>query len=318
MSNPILEIVHILTPGQVTAIQLSAVGAAVCASMGYGMYLIITMRAIRRGFRGSRPRWMMLAVILMMFLTTTIIFTGNIQAAVEEVVLIGAPSFSAPSIQYFDFVYLTAGALQISISNAVVVWRAWVICDRRSKSECFVVHVTSQLSHDDINNYQVATFYFQVKVLSESHYIILSWLIGQSREYERTVRTNIRHSPTSAIVHRVLMLLVQSGLVYLILWVGDNSDAHISSPLMLCQTIHTILFFIPSAIVEYYFVLAWVTYIQAMWPSVIIILVTDETHLVETTTLRHSFSVGHAQQIVVTSQFDHRKSESKSLPFSPV
>ncbi|KAJ7584542.1 hypothetical protein C8J56DRAFT_1090319 [Mycena floridula] len=135
MSNSIPEIVHILTSDQVTAIQLSAVGSAVCVSMGYGMYLIITMKAIyvliRRGVRGSRPRSMMLAVILMIFLTTTIVFAGDIQAAVEEVVLIGAPSISAPSVQLFNFVYLAAGALLLLMSDAVVVWRAWVICDRR-------------------------------------------------------------------------------------------------------------------------------------------------------------------------------------------
>ncbi|KAJ7584491.1 hypothetical protein C8J56DRAFT_951157 [Mycena floridula] len=319
MSNAIPEIVHILTPEQVTAIQLSAVGAAVCASMWYGMYLIITMRAIyvliRRGLGGSRPRWMMLAVILMLFFTTTIVFTGDIQTAVEEVVLIGAPTFSAPSIQDFNFLYLIAGSLLIFMSDAVVVWRAWVICDRRWVKitlSCCVVGAIIANVIATVNKVRslapggspTPTFiaFLTVPLPLLITNVAATLAVGQAAwEYKRTVRENIRHSSTSAIVHRVLMLCVQSGLLYLILW-----------------TIHAVLFFIPSAIIQYYFVLMSEIYILGMWPSVIIILVIEETPLVETNALRHSFSVGHTQQTVVASGFDHRRSESKAIPLSPV
>ncbi|KAJ7584548.1 hypothetical protein C8J56DRAFT_893197 [Mycena floridula] len=288
--------VNRLTPGQVAAIQQYAVGPAACASLLYGIYLIISMRAIhllmRRGLRTSRPRCILLATIVMMFLATTTVFRRDIQAALEQVSFIGDTSYSAP-FQYHDFASVAAGCMLVLMSDMIVVWRTWVICDRWlvkitlsccMAGSCGILFPVISRMHMVTSN-QLESFLLVwpgSKLLLQDFrvhwecfylwsYLYLSPMLSQLWElltlpgYTAVLRKKVSMDVQMAALFAAYWdFFVESGLLYVVVWLLDVTS-----------------FLISPTSVEFYYVCMTVNYMLAIYPATVIILVTQRTPLPE-------------------------------------
>ncbi|KAJ7584589.1 hypothetical protein C8J56DRAFT_951392 [Mycena floridula] len=276
--------IRLLTPEQVIEVQQFAVGATACAALGYGTYLILSFRAmyvlIRRGLWESRPRCVLLAAVLMMFIATTTVFVGDIGIALNQVRFFGEnPYPTGPrSFDHSNIVRSVASRILVLLSDAIIVWRAWVICNRRALKIILSCCMLGAL---------VGTLFEGIKVLkslaagrpSETMAVFLSMMLPilttnlvatlaighKAWVYRRTVRNNPSVISVSTEAHnKVFLLFLESGLLYLVVWALD-----------------TTLGFIPSANLAYTYVDITVSYLLAMYPAVIIILVTQRTPLLE-------------------------------------
>ncbi|KAJ7584564.1 hypothetical protein C8J56DRAFT_1090358 [Mycena floridula] len=274
MSNTTSSTVYSLSPEQGSAIGKYAVGTAVCASLLYGIYLLLSMRAISRGLRTSRPRCILLAIIVIMFLATTALFDRDIQGALQQIIFLGKSRTPVLSniFQYYNVTYIVAICMLILMGDAIVVWRAWVICDTRlvkrilscCMSSCGIGTMISLVSQVQSVNGGLkpsrSTILLPVMVPSFITNLVATLAIGHTAwVYSHTSKRNPKDSPASGSIHTILLLFIESGFLYIIFWI-----------------VYATVAFIPSAIVGYYFL-----HIFAIYPVAIIILVAQRTPLPE-------------------------------------
>ncbi|KAJ7584562.1 hypothetical protein C8J56DRAFT_1054023 [Mycena floridula] len=277
MSNSTASIICSLSLEQGSAIGTYAVGIAVCASLLYEIYLVLSMRAIyilmSRGLRTSRPRCCLLAIILIMFLATTTLFNRDIQGALEQIMFLGKnPTLVLHTFQYFNVTYIVALCMLTLMSDAIVVWRAWVICNSRSvkrilsccmlsSSVGIMVSFVSEIrSANGELEAPLSAILLPVLVPAFITNLVATLTIGHTAwTYSHTSKRNPKDSPASGSIHTILLLFIESGFLYIILW-----------------TVYVILAFIPSTNVEYRFVHTF-----AIYPVAIIILVAQRTPLPE-------------------------------------
>ncbi|KAJ7584613.1 hypothetical protein C8J56DRAFT_1054070 [Mycena floridula] len=293
MSNT--TIVYLLTQEQVAAVQLSAVGTTACASLGYGMYLLLTMRAIyvlsRRGLRKSQPRCVLLAAIVLMSMATTGLFVANISNALAEISSVADAPKSDSIYQRFYLGGIStsiAGIISahalILISDVIVVWRAWVICDRRLVKiilSCCMAGSLTGIIFEGLREVQIATGSRQLEmpeIMTAGLSMLLPMLVTNSVAtltiahkawvYRCTVRKNSDSGFIPNRAHPLLLLFLKSGSLYIVIW---------------ALYFLLSLLFIPSASIGMSFLNIIVAYLLALYPVLIIILVVQQTPLLETT-----------------------------------
>ncbi|KAJ7584616.1 hypothetical protein C8J56DRAFT_1166645 [Mycena floridula] len=269
---------HLLTPEQVIVVQQSAVGGAACASLGYGIYLILSIQAmcvlVQQGLRKSRPRCVLLATIIVMFLATTASFVSNISIALMEVALIGEihdPGF----YQLFIVVGIISIRIQILISDLIVVWRAWAICDRRWVKiilSCCTIGSLAGILLEGVIEVQAAINGEESETTALALSILLPILITNSVAtwtivhkawiYRCTIRRNSDASLIPSRGQQFLLLFIKSGFVYIIIW-----------------ALYVTLLFISPTSVWHLYATVTVGYLLALYPVLVIILVTQRASL---------------------------------------
>ncbi|KAJ7584544.1 hypothetical protein C8J56DRAFT_893193 [Mycena floridula] len=226
-------------------------------------------------------------MIVMLFATTTI-SRYYIQMALEQVSLFGQDPCH-PLIYPFQsdaVAYYISLCIVILLGDGIVVWRAWVICSRRwvnitlgicMVGSCIGIIFVIAVALQDVTAgrpIQVTAMLLFLVLPTFITNVIATLAIGHTVwVYERTIRANPDKVPTPVTVHRVLFFLLESGLLYMVLWITN-----------------AILVLIPSATRAFYYIHIAVTYMVDICPAAVIILVTQRTPPAESQKMPPHFS----------------------------
>ncbi|KAJ7584585.1 hypothetical protein C8J56DRAFT_1166629 [Mycena floridula] len=262
------------------------------------MYLIVGLRAmyvlIQRGIINSRPRCVLLVTIILMNLAITATFAAEIGVNLNYLSSFSETGYSVRAFQHFSIIGLVASRALLLLNDGIVAWRAWVICDRRWVRIALSCSMVSSLIGIIIacatsirwvlatgQDYDTTSTLLPMLLPVLGTNLIATVAIGhEAWIYHRTVRKSANKALIQSKAHQILVLLFESGLFYIVMW-----------------AIHTAVEFSPSVDLEYAYVNTFVMYILAMYPAVIIILVTQQTSLLETPA---QLPLPHSSEVVVS------------------
>ncbi|KAJ7584577.1 hypothetical protein C8J56DRAFT_893226 [Mycena floridula] len=300
MSNS--TVIPLLTPQEETLVQQWVVGIAMCASLGYGMYLILGLQAIKRGIMNSRPRCVLLITMISMSVAITAVFVNNIGFALSDLALLSETQYSLRVYQHGAIMGMAL------MSDGIVVWRAWVICDQRwvkialscsmiSASIGFIIECVIY-SHRLLatgQTYETMSAVLPMLVSIMATNLVATVAVGHKAWiHHQTVRNSANQPLIRSKTHHVLMLLLESGLAYLVLWI-----------------IRTALWFSPSAALEYIYVDISVPYMLTSLPE------TPARHFLSHSLRNAAESRSTAWDIELNNEGVH-KPEPKELSISAV
>ncbi|KAJ7584628.1 hypothetical protein C8J56DRAFT_1090459 [Mycena floridula] len=260
--------------------QQQPVGAAICASLGYGSYCVLAMTAIyvlirRRSLRKSRARCVLLSFIITMFLATTACFIADTRMSLlQEKILAANAQISTPfldSWKRYAVMYSITMHVVLLMSDTIVVWRAWVLCDRRSVhvalSCCIVgstvgnaIHVEKQIEYyyhgTPFSN--IMSIVLMLLPIALTHLLATSAIAYKAWICRVSVRKHLNNISQVTRAEKVLLILIESGGLFLAVLIF----------------VLILLLLVRSALTIYLYVTEIGIYGMAMYHVVIIILVT--------------------------------------------
>ncbi|KAJ7584645.1 hypothetical protein C8J56DRAFT_1054101 [Mycena floridula] len=242
---------------------------AICASLGYGSYSISAMIAIyvlirRGGLCKSRARRILLGFIVIMLLSTTACFIADMGMSILQYkILMATAQISSASTatrwwKRCAIVYSIVMHIMLLMGDMIVVWRAWVLCDRRAiqvvLSCCILGSVAANIAHPAK----------LIESFGDGAYIPATVALGPHQRLATkhgelcriSVRKYLSNISQVTRAEKVLLLLIESGFVYLAIWIFVVT-----------------LLLIPSAITLYWYSITFAPYFLAMNPVIIILLV---------------------------------------------
>ncbi|KAJ7584627.1 hypothetical protein C8J56DRAFT_1166654 [Mycena floridula] len=256
------------------------VAAAMCAALGYGYYTILALAAIyilihRRGLHKSLARRVLLGFIITMLLVSTVCFIVDVEMSILQDKILAAPAQSSSSAitswKRSATVYTISVHVMFFMSDLIVVWRAWVLCDRRSIHVvlfcCILASIAGNVIHvaEQIRLWTGAILEITPKIitlvvlflLASSNVVATSAIAHKAWMCRVSVRKELSNIAQTTRAEKVLLLLIESGAVYLGGWVVD-----------------VMLFLVPSTGLPFLYGSEFTPYITAMYPVIVILLVT--------------------------------------------
>ncbi|KAJ7584590.1 hypothetical protein C8J56DRAFT_1090390 [Mycena floridula] len=269
--------------------QRQPVGVALCAALGYGSYSVLAIIAIyvlirRGGLYKSLARRVLLGFIITMFLATTACFVADAGMTIlqDELLMDSAIASSQSALmarnwKRFGATYAIMSHIVFLMSDMIVVWRAWVICDRRSVqaalSFCIlgsivgiVIHVEKQLTSYLEGFSIIITIVAFLLPLALTNFVATSAIAYKAWICRVSVRKHLSNTSQMTRAEKVLLLLLESGAAYLAGWIV------IVILLLLGPSTHTI----------YLYATELSPYCVAIHPAIIILLVTGRDAPCET------------------------------------
>ncbi|KAJ7584607.1 hypothetical protein C8J56DRAFT_1090409 [Mycena floridula] len=257
------------------------VAAAMCAALGYGYYSILAVATIyvlirRRGFHKSLARCVLLGFIVTMLLVSTACFIVDIEMSILQDKIIGGSlgslSTAITSWERCTIVYVISVHIMFFMSDLIVIWRAWVLCDRRSIRIvlfcCILasiagnaIHVAQQIRFWDDAIPEGSRRFITIPVLlllASSNFVATSAIAHKAWICRVSVRKELDNISQTTRAEKVLLLLIESGAVYL----GGSG------------IVVVILFLVPSNGRAYLYIAEFAPYITVLYPVIVILLVT--------------------------------------------
>ncbi|KAJ7584605.1 hypothetical protein C8J56DRAFT_1054064 [Mycena floridula] len=259
------------------------VAAAMCAALGYGYYSILALAAIyvlirRRGLHKSLARRVLLGFIITMLLVSTVCFIADVEMSILQDKIVAASAQSSSSAltswKRCAVMYSISVHVMLFMGDLIVVWRAWVLCERRSiriPLFCCIlasiagnaIHVAEQIKFwgDAIpaglpDSPKIITL-SALLLLASSNVVATSAIAHKAWMCRVSIRKQLGNISQMTRTEKVLLLLIESGAVYLGGWI-----------------VVMILLLLPSTRLAYYYVSEFTPYILAMFPVIVILLVT--------------------------------------------
>ncbi|KAK7449281.1 hypothetical protein VKT23_013423 [Stygiomarasmius scandens] len=214
-----------------------------------------------RGFRKSIPRCALALVLSLLILSSGAILGITMSICQSQTELLNSSSKFERNKQWFVVTIVFAGIIVI-LHDGVIVWRAWILVNRAGRiflGFCFlgiIVGVVNVLIRSIVINalQKPALFALQVAMLI-TNVVATLMIAGKLWSYRNNV-SRFLHAPEKSFSEKVMILLVESGVVFIIFWivaqmafqgVFDHSNVPVSSIF-----IYIIIFFIgihPSLII---------------------------------------------------------------------
>ncbi|KAJ7589190.1 hypothetical protein C8J56DRAFT_1164089 [Mycena floridula] len=277
----------------ITLVQFSGVSLTIASTLGYGIYLPIAMLSmyilLRRGLSNSRARSVLFAFLVVILIVTTALFASNVQMAHLHILGFLAPErVKASDVTSFNQSYVlsvVSNHIIYFMSDLIVVWRAWAICNTRYIKVVLTVCIAGSLvgiTIDAVRNVQaffgtasyptVVSLGIYLPVLL-TNVVATSAIALQAWRSRDSLLKHLNRASSTSKAERILLILIESGVLYCVFWIID-----------------VIFAFVPSlAVKEYGYLYQFVPYILALYPSVIVILVTREFAPCETAFQKPSF-----------------------------
>ncbi|KAJ7584602.1 hypothetical protein C8J56DRAFT_951407 [Mycena floridula] len=260
------------------------VPAAMCAALGYGYYSILAMAAIyvlsrRHRLRKSLARRVLLGFIIAMLLVSTVCFVVDVEMLIlhDEIIAASAQSSSSAitSWKRCGVVYSISVHVMFFMSDLIVVWRAWVLCERRSIRVALFCCILASIAGNAIHVAQEISFwndaipeglsgsspkmivFAALLLLASSNVVATSAIAHKAWMCRVSVRKELGNISQTTRAEKVLLLLIESGAVYLAGWI-----------------VVVTLLLVPSTRLAYFYVSEFTPYIMVMNPVIIILLVT--------------------------------------------
>ncbi|ETW76315.1 hypothetical protein HETIRDRAFT_118682 [Heterobasidion irregulare TC 32-1] len=232
----------------VSSLELVSLGQKIVTN-SFGLLFEIWFHGMRQG-SNSKANVTMLIVTLTMFSMSTAVLGLNFATVVQEVRhwFILNPSLSLVERERvasnysarFDWVQDTLFSVEFSIGDSIVLWRAWTL-SQASGNTIYIVYVG-----------------------------ILLILASFNRQHRRLIKASFGDTARRTRVEKVLVLLVESGVIYFALWVAQIFDfLPITSSSAAAGTASTILSSAGNQLVGLYptIIVVLVHYQRSLWDS---------------------------------------------------
>lgn len=223
--------------------------AVACQSIVYGVYAMLFMLStyilLHRGFQ-SRANVALLSATTVMFIVSTAYLILCVVITILELTQTGNQRY-AHTLDQLTVAQVYVPAINSAISDAVVIWRAWVLwednrkvmivplvllvgsiaamCTSAGYAICtFVVHDLSSSNHCNLMAMPTEMIAW---VLSLATNVATTCLIAyKAWEHRQFIKINFDHGTVKSKAQGILSLLVESGTIFCILWIiGISTNA---------------------------------------------------------------------------------------------
>ncbi|KAJ7584614.1 hypothetical protein C8J56DRAFT_154029 [Mycena floridula] len=235
-----------------------------------------------------------------MFLATTIVFVGDLINILIRISSLGGSLYPIVISQNYIIAGIIATHVLFFISDVLVVWRAWVICDRRLVKiilSCCIAGSLAGIIFEGLREVQVATGTKQLEITTMALSMLLPILITNSVAtltigYKAWIyRCTFKKNPEVGRVYQVFLLFLKSGLLYIVIWA-------------LYFTLS--LSFTSSASIGMGYLNIIVGYLLVLYPVLIIILIIQRPPLSDNRVSLWSSDMDPSQQSIILDIGPHK------------
>ncbi|KAL1663803.1 hypothetical protein GGF50DRAFT_127735 [Schizophyllum commune] len=201
----------------------------------YGMQAAIFVAAMIASARQERPARFITTVIVILFISSTTGIVTDILFYVYNTPVIMDRDPAASEATFLALVILTqiCTRYNVLVSDAIVVWRAWILSrdSRLAKaalSLCMIGSVAGVITEcvwwardrTVTNGVVTRTLIMDIPLLSTN--VVATVLVGMRVwTYRRDIKVHIGPWKSKTRVERALILLLESGFVYCIIWIAS-------------------------------------------------------------------------------------------------
>ncbi|KAF5341490.1 hypothetical protein D9758_013930 [Tetrapyrgos nigripes] len=226
-----------LTTPDIAGIQLSLRQHAI-EGMVFGIELLLTLFTIlllcQQGLRQSLMRTFLVAASGTMLINSAITVALDLVGDIIQVHALLDPTYD-PTSMYFNTEVVTVVLARLSyfLGDLIVVWRAWMIFKGEIVPRAILLFCIIQSFACSIYNAVLATKKLLGFILVDTNpariilpvsllftNITATLLIGyKAWQYRQSVKIHLSNLNTTSQVEQIFVLLIQSGILYCILWV---------------------------------------------------------------------------------------------------
>ncbi|THU85843.1 hypothetical protein K435DRAFT_805570 [Dendrothele bispora CBS 962.96] len=187
----------------------------------YGVEVLLT---IRQGLSNSLARRLLFIATLSMFLGSSITVIARTVYYVVQIQQLGDSSYNPlPTMTAWNIAHVVASKIIYFLGDLIVVWRAWILYESRIiksfLSACVLLSLATSILNVVISVRDVQANSFSSLIFTN---LIATILIGyKAWVYRHFIKSHLGTFNTRTQVEQVLILLVESGLVYCAIWVLD-------------------------------------------------------------------------------------------------
>ncbi|KAJ3887703.1 hypothetical protein GG344DRAFT_80467 [Lentinula edodes] len=207
----------------------------------YGIYTVLAIIAayilFQQGLRYSLARSVLFILNVAMFVGQT----GNLVAViVSELKILRAlgETFYNPTqaLEHWEVAIVVFSRMNYLLSDAIVIWRAWILYDDRLYLRILLIlcglgsligvslDSAFVLKQAFSNGTGEATALTKIRVLMPvmlliTNFIATSIIAFKVWEYRRSIKINLGNQKRKTSVEQVLILLLETGLVYCACWI---------------------------------------------------------------------------------------------------
>ncbi|KAJ7589185.1 hypothetical protein C8J56DRAFT_937891 [Mycena floridula] len=279
----------LLSDAEIALVQLHGTGFVIPCALGYGIYLPLAVMSmytlLRRGLSDSRARSILFAFLVLIFVITTVRFASSVKMQQLFVLLLFGPNKSRPSRDATVASYLQAAVLSLVsdgiiyfLSDLIVVWRAWAICNRRNVKLLLTACIAGSLAgitFGTVGNVQVLfgavpnTSLASLAVflpIMFTNLVATSAIAFEAWQSRASLLKDLYRASSTSKIEKILFIMIEAGVLYFVFWI--------------VSIIFTLVPLIFWKYDGYFYQL--MTFVMAAYPSVIVILVTRELAPCET------------------------------------
>ncbi|THU95037.1 hypothetical protein K435DRAFT_756123 [Dendrothele bispora CBS 962.96] len=202
----------------------------------YGVEVLLTMSVCiilyRQGLSNSLARRLLFIATLSMFLGSSITVIARTVYYVVQIQQLGDSSYNPlPTMTAWNIAHVVASKIIYFLGDLIVVWRAWILYESRIiksfLSACVLLSLATSIlnvviSVRDVqaNGFTAIRFLLPASLIFTN--LVATILIGyKAWVYRHFIKSHLGTFNTRTQVEQVLILLVESGLVYCAIWVLD-------------------------------------------------------------------------------------------------
>ncbi|THU76575.1 hypothetical protein K435DRAFT_970318 [Dendrothele bispora CBS 962.96] len=193
----------------------------------YGLLSLLTFIAvyllIRKGLRNSVARLILLTATFVMFGCSTAIFAEDANVNIQQMKALGPSAPDLDKIMKDDLILQN-----YILGDGIVVWRAWILFDRYSPfrfllATCllgtFVSAIVDGVLVARIDSEELGSRRFLLTVMLLITNLTATLLIGYKTWMYRRFFKNHDSNRSKSQIEKILIILVESGLVYCVIWI---------------------------------------------------------------------------------------------------
>ncbi|KAK7455843.1 hypothetical protein VKT23_010879 [Stygiomarasmius scandens] len=186
---------------------------------------------IRQGVRGSRSRLLLLAILFVMFLCSTGIIIVNMISSLASIQSAGQTFYDPTPVSLKTYFALTVfSRINYSLSDGVVVWRAYILFQRRSVFRLILIlsllvcwagavidcifTIVAGITGNDLSPNRTLVLLLPMLFTNFVATVLISWRTWYYQRFEQ-----VQGSIAGQQIKRALFLLVESGFAYCIILV---------------------------------------------------------------------------------------------------
>ncbi|KAF9269319.1 hypothetical protein L218DRAFT_940349 [Marasmius fiardii PR-910] len=189
---------------------------------------------LRKGLLNSWARSLLFATTVILFGGSTIAIASRVMYYIHHIRQLGDPTYDPFEIMTrWNTAHVVVTRINYLLGDLIVVWRAWILFDtglvKILLSSCIfvslggtIVNLYFTIADVETQGFSDIRFLFPATLLLTN--ITATVLIGyKTWRYRYFIKRHLGKLSKPTQVEQVLVLLVESGIIYAALWVGNTA-----------------------------------------------------------------------------------------------